>query len=210
MFAGEEFVDLSDYPKRVELNDGREIWLRPMRKDDRDRLHNFFMELPVKDRRFFKHDVSQREVISNWCQNLDYDQVLPILAIQKEDDHERVVADATLHTERHGWSIHVARIRVVIHPRLRKKGLGNILLRELFDRAVLRGIQKIQSEVRDDNTEAISMLKQLGFKKEAVFKKHIVDTRGRLHDMIILYNDLSDLWKKMDDLNIDCDFHVVP
>ena len=71
-----DMMDFSDYPKRVELKGGQEVWLRPMRKDDRDRLFAFFSKLPLRDRRFFKHDVSQREVITNWCQHLDYDQVL--------------------------------------------------------------------------------------------------------------------------------------
>jgi len=210
MAEGTEMMDFSEYPKRFELNDGSEVFLRPMRRDDRDRLHVFFKELPARDRRYFKHDVTQREVITNWCKNLDYDQVLPILAVVREDDHERVVADATLHTERHGWATHVARIRTVIRPKLRKKGLGEILLRELYDRAVLRGIQKIQAEVREDNSNAISLLKRLGFKREAVFKKHAMDQQGKLHDVIIFYNDLSDLWKKMDDMNIDYDFCMVP
>jgi len=211
MHSGDsELMDFSEYPKRVELADGLEVWLRPMRRDDRDRLHKFFKELPLRDRRYFKHDVTQREVVTNWCQNLDYDQVLPILAIKRDNDHEQVVADATLHTERHGWSTHVARIRIVIHPRLRKKGLGKFLLRELYDRAIMRGVQKIQTEVREDNRDAIALLKRLGFKKEAVFKKHAMDSAGKMHDMLVFYNDLSDLWKKMDDLNQDYDFHVVP
>lgn len=203
-------MDLSEYPKKVQIQDGTEVWLRPMRPDDRDRLYAFFKQLPTRDRRYFKHDVSQREVITNWCQNLDYDRVLPILAVTREDEHERVVADATLHTEQHGWATHVAKIRCVIAKRMRKKGLAKIMLREVYDRAVLRGIQKIQAEIRDDNTQAIALIRRLGFKKEAVLKKHAMDMQGKLHDMIIFYNDLSDLWQKMDDLNIDSDFFVVP
>ncbi len=206
----QEMMDFSEYPKTVTLRNKTEIVIRPMRRDDRDRLHVFFKNLPARDRRYFKHDVTQREVITNWCQELDYDRVLPILAIIEKDGVEKVVADATLHTESHGWSTHVAKIRTVIAPKYLKKGLGKILLRELYDRAVMRGIQKIQAEVRDDNTDAIALLKRLGFKKEAVFKKHAMDQKGRLHDMIVLYDDLSDLWKKMDDLNIDSDFHLLP
>jgi RimJ/RimL family protein N-acetyltransferase len=202
--------DFSEYPKRVELRDGTEVWLRPMRPDDRDRLYAFFNKMPVRDRRYLKHDVSQREVITNWCQNLDYDQVLPILAVTRENDKERVVGDGTLHLQRHGWSIHVAQIRLVILPQLRKKGLALIMLRELYDRAVMRGIQKIQAEVRDDNEDAKALLRRLGFRKEAIFRKHAMDLKGKLHDMIIFCNDLSDLWKKMEDLNIDSDFFVVP
>lgn len=205
-----DMMDFSEYPKRVQLQDGSEVWLRPLRPEDRDRLYAFFKQLPTRDRRYFKHDVSQREVITNWCRNIDYDRVLPILAVLKEDDHERVVADATLHTEQHGWATHVAKIRCVIAKEMRKKGLAIIMLREVYDRAVMRDIQKIQAEIRDDNTHAIALIKRLGFKKEAVFRKHAMDMQGKLHDMLIFYNDLSDLWQKMDDLNIDSDFFVVP
>lgn len=205
-----DMMDFSEYPKQVQLQDGTEVWLRPLRPDDRDRLYSFFKLLPTRDRRYFKHDVSQREVITNWCRNIDYDNVLPILAVVKENDHERVVADATLHTERHGWATHVARIRCVIAKEMRKKGLAIIMLREVYDRAVMRGIQKVQAEIRDDNARAIALIKRLGFKKEAVFKNHAMDMQGKLHDMLIFYNDLSDLWQKMDDLNIDSDFFVVP
>ena len=205
-----DLMDLSGYPKQIQLQDGTEAWLRPLRPEDRDRLYAFFKQLPTRDRRYFKHDVSQREVITNWCRNIDYDKVLPILAVVKEDDHERIVADATLHTEQHGWATHVAKIRCVISKGWRKKGLALIMLREVYDRAVMRGIQKIQAEIRDDNTQAIALIRRLGFKKEAVLKKHAMDMQGKLHDMIIFYNDLSDLWQKMHDLNIDSDFFVVP
>ena len=210
MTESPEMMDFSEYPKRFELKGGQDVWLRPMRMEDRDRLFAFFSKLPLRDRRFFKHDVSQREVITNWCQNLDYDQVLPILAVIKENDHEKVVGDATLHTERHGWATHVGRIRLVIAQKMRKKGLGQLILRELYDRAVSRGVQKIQAEVRDDNDNAKALLRRLGFRKEAVFKKHAMDLKGRLHDVIIFYNDLSDLWRKMEDLNIDLDYFLVP
>ena len=38
--------------------------------------------------------------------------------VVRENDHEKIVADGTLHTERHGWSTHVAEIRMVIAPDL--------------------------------------------------------------------------------------------
>jgi acetyltransferase len=205
-----EMMDFRDYPKSFKLREGDEVWLRPMRPDDRDRLFAFFKKLPLKDRRTFKHDVSQREVITNWCRGIDYDRVLPILAVEKQNEHEIVVADGTLHTERHGWDTHVAKIRLVIDPAMRKRGLGRIMLRELYHRAVMRGIEKVQVEVRDDNEDAISLLKHLGYKKEAVFKLHAVDMDGKKHDVIIFYNDLSELWQMMEDLNIDSDFFAIP
>ncbi len=210
MSDSKHMMDFNDYPKTYTLTDGKEIQLRPMRADDRDRLYSFFRSLASKNRRFFKHDVTQREVITNWCANIDYDRVLPILATIKDGDREKVIADGTLHTERHGWSTHVAEVRMVLLPKYRKKGLGRIMLRELYDRAIARGVEKIQAMVRDDDTLSIDSLKHLGFKKEAVFKKHAIDANGRKHDVVVMYNDLSELWKAMEDLNIDYDFAVVP
>lgn len=205
-----EMMDFKDYPKSFKLRGGGEVFLRPMRPDDRDRLFAFFKNIPAKERRAFKHDVTQREVITNWCRALDYDRVLPILAVVHEKQQERVVADGTLHTERHGWDTHVAKVRLVIDPDMRKQGLGRIMLRELYQRAMLRGIEKVQVEVRDDNGDAISMLKSIGFKQEAVFTQHALDLEGKKHDVIIFYNDLNDLWQNMEDLNIDSDFFPVP
>lgn len=205
-----ELMDFSQYPKTFELAKGEKVEIRPMRPEDRDRLFSFFRDLSRRDRRFFKHDVSQREVITNWCTNLDYDRVLPLLALIRQGGHERVVADGTLHTERHGWSTHVAEIRMVIAKKYRKKGLGKILLRELYDRAIERGVEKIQSLVRADDQTAIDLLQRLGFKEEAVFKKHALDHTGRKHDVVVMYNDLGELWRSMEDLNFESDFTVVP
>lgn len=210
MTRKDDMTDLADYPKTFELTNGKQVELRPMRPDDRDRLFAFFRNLTAKERRYFKHDVTQREVITNWCANLDYDRVLPILALIREGEHEKIVADGTLHTERHGWSTHVAEVRMVISPKHRKRGLGRILLRELYDRAVSRGVEKIQAMVRDDDETSIQQLKRLGFKKEATFRNHAMDQRNRQHDVVVMYNDLSELWSTMEDLNIDYDFNVVP
>lgn len=206
----EKVLELKAYPKTFALTNGRAVKLRPMRPDDRDRLCTFFRTVSSRDRRFFKHDVTQREVITSWCTKLNYAQVLPILAVVTDGEHEKVIADGTLHTERRGWSTHVAEIRMVIGARYRKKGLGRIMLRELYDLAIARGIAKIQSAVRADDESSLFQLKRLGFKKEAVFRRHAVDTQGRKHDVVVMYDDLSELWDSMDDLNIDYDFHMVP
>lgn len=205
-----ELVDLSDYPKRVELSDGSEAWLRPMRRDDLDRLYTFFQELPPHNRQFLKHEVTQREVIANWCRDLDYERVLPILAVVPTDRHERVVADATLHTDPHGWATHVARVRWVVARDMLALGLGRAIIRDLLERAAARGIQKIQADIRADNEEAVKLLRRLGFRKEATFKKHAMSSSGRLHDVLIYANTMDDLWRKMEDLNIDSDWFMIP
>ena len=204
-------IDFSRFPKTHKLDDGREVQVRQLLPEDRDRLFSFFKHLPSKDRRYLRHDVTQREVITNWCSSLDYDRVLPLVALwTDEDGRSRIVADGTLHTDRHGWSTHVGEIRLTIHQMFRNQGLGKIMLRELYDRAVMRGVEKIQAFARDDNENAARLLKRLGFRKEAAFRDHAVDSGGRKHDVTVFSSDLNRLWSNMEDLNIDYDFFQMP
>ena len=45
----------------------------------------------------------------------------------------------------------------------------------------------------------------LGFKKEAELKNFVIDIDGKSHHLVIMVNDVSELWKKMEDLLSDYD-----
>ena len=88
------------------------VTLRPMTRDDQYALYSFFINLGAEDRRFLRNVVTDRKLIEKWARNLNYDNVLPILA-----EHEgRIVANATLHYQTFGWGRHVAEIRVTVTP----------------------------------------------------------------------------------------------
>lgn len=181
----------SEYPKQFELNDGTMILLRPMRCDDQDRLRLFFRQLSQGNRRYFKRDAVLDEVIGKWCQQLDYDRVLPVLAIAGNGDNERVLADGTLHTESHGRSVHVARIRWVVSDDMLEQGLERILVRELLRQAHKRGIQKVQANLLVKDRQSILLLQRLCFREEAIFTRHAVDLRGSMHDVVVLSREIK-------------------
>ena len=128
-------VDKLDYPKTFRIKDGSSVDLRLMTRDDLGRLWTFFKELPEEDRMFLKENVTQ-EVIGSWINRLDYDAVLPILALVGD----RVVGDATLHMQSHGWMRHIGEIRMVVAKDYQRKGIGTLLARELFYNAIRRGL----------------------------------------------------------------------
>jgi RimJ/RimL family protein N-acetyltransferase len=181
----------SEYPKQQELNDGTMILLRPMRCDDQDRLRLFFRQLSQRNRRYFRRDAVLDEVIGKWCQQLDYDRVLPILAISGNGENERVLADGTLHTESHGRSAHVARIHWVVADDMLERGLERILVRELLRRAHKRGIQKVQANLLVQDRQSILLLRRLSFMKEAILKRHAMDLRGSMHDVVVLSREIK-------------------
>lgn len=192
--------NLLDYPKTCRIKDGTSVDLRLMTRDDLSRLWTFFKELPEGDRMFLKEDVTQ-EVIGSWINRLDYDAVLPILALVGD----RVVGDATLHMQSHGWMRHVGEIRMVVAADYQRKGIGTLLARELFYNAIRRGLKKIEACAMENQHGAIKSLERLGFKKEAVLRDYVLDIKGNKHDLIILTHNAEELWKRMEDLIIDSD-----
>ncbi|MFH0865076.1 MAG: GNAT family N-acetyltransferase [Bacteroidota bacterium] len=193
-------MDLSEYPKKKTLKDNTEIILRPMVREDKDELLHFFRSLSTDDRLFLKDDVTKEEVIKAWADNIDYSKVLPILAIA---DNNKIVGDATLHRTNFGWSRHTGEIRMVITSSFQKKGLGTVLARELVDHAVNFGLDIITAQMAAKQISAINAFKKLGFVQEAILKNHVMDLRGEKSNLVIMSNDVSQLWKKMEEMLMD-------
>ncbi|HUW81379.1 MAG TPA: GNAT family N-acetyltransferase [Phycisphaerae bacterium] len=189
-------VQLRGYPKTVRIKDGSEITLRPMTAGDRDGVLAFFRALPEDDRMFLKHDVTHPEVVDRWVAGLDYEQVVPILAIR--DD--RVIADGTLHLNLHGWTRHIGDIRIVVARDHQGLGVGTQMARELVGLAQQRGLEKLQAEVVEDAMGAIVMFQKLGFRIEVVRRQHVLDLKGQHRNLVILVNNVEELWGKMEDL----------
>jgi len=192
------------YPKTFHLKDGTEVLLRLMEKEDFEDLLAFFRSLPEEDRMFLKEDVTDPAVVKRWVDSLDYETVLPILAIIGG----KIVGDATLHMQTHGWMRHVGEIRMVVAREYQGKGIGTVLARELFFNAVRLGLAKIEAMVMEDQVGAIKALQRLGFKKEATLKDGVLDLKGKKHNLIILSHNTDELWKRMEDMIIDTDMSM--
>jgi RimJ/RimL family protein N-acetyltransferase len=186
---------LEEYPKHAKLRDGQEITLRQMEPSDEQALLEFFRRLPPEDRMFLKDDVTNPEVIHEWAENLDFERVIPILAVYED----RVIGDATLHRNRFGWSTHVGGIRIVTDPEFRRQRLGRILAREIFFLALVLKLDKVQAEVMQDQVGASRVFKALGFEEEAVLKGQVKDLEGKRHDLIVMSQDVIGFWRRIED-----------
>jgi len=186
---------LEDYPKRAILRGGQEVILRPMVREDEQKLLEFFQRLPPEDRLFLKDDVTNPNVIHTWAENLDYNRVIPILA----ERENRVVGDATLHRTRYGWSTHVGEIRLATDPEFRRERLGRILAREIFFLALVLKLDKVVAEMMEDQHGAVRVFTALGFEQEAILKKHVRDLEGNYHNLMIMGQDVIGFWRRIED-----------
>ena len=182
-----EDVLQAKFPRVVTLRDGSVATLRPMAKEDAGKLSAFFQGVPAEDRVFFKEDVSRREVIDAWARALDYEKVLPLLAVAEG----RIVADATLHRRTLGWMSHVGRLRVATAEDYRHKGLGTKLVEALIEVARALDLEKLDVGLMADQVLAIRAFEKMGFVKTARFPEHVKDLVGRRHDFVVLVYDLS-------------------
>ena len=176
-----------NYPKTLTLRDGQNLIVRPMIADDRERLWKFFQQIPDQDRLFLKHDVSHRDTIEAWCTHIDYNKVLPLLALK--DD--RIVADATLHQDRGGWLSHIGMVRIVVGLDYRGQGVGNRLIRELVELATLGDLDYLEADFMAEQHRAIESFRKQGFERFCVMPRRVRDRKLQYHDLVVLTYDLK-------------------
>lgn len=196
----------SVFPKNIKLKDGLDVTLRLMNKDDEEKLLSFFRKLPSEVLIFIAEDVTNRAVVKSLVNEIAYDKVLPLIV----ECNGEIIADSVLRTNRMGWMRHVGEIRVIVAPQYQKRGLGTILVKELIQQAVIKGLEKIMLQFMANQENTIKAMERIGFIREAVLKNHVVDWEGTPHDLVVLSNNVAELWRKLEDIIIDSEFIVQP
>lgn len=180
---------LEAYPKEITLGDGTGVTVRPLRPTDQAALLAFFQGIPAQDRWWLREDVSDPAVIHQWLAHLDYDRVLPLIALV--DD--RIVADVTLHRRGFGAWHHLAEVRAVVAPIYRGRGLAYTLLLELCEIAADAGLSRIEAEiVARAQSGALEATQQIGFEQVAVIDDHLIGPDGSRHDLLYLVYRIGD------------------
>lgn len=186
---------MDKYPKEVTLKNGEKITLRLFEKDEIDLLVNFFQSLPTEDRMYLRIDVMKRDNIFKRFGNVNYDLIYPIIALYKG----KIVAIGTLFRAEFGWMRNLGEIRIVVARDFQRLGLCTVLTKEIFFHALKTDLYKIQAELMEDQKSAIGCFERLGFKKEAVLRKHVTDLKGNRCNLIIMSLDIQEMWFLMED-----------
>ncbi len=177
------------YPKRVTLKNGKTVTLRPLREEDVEPLYQFFLtSVSEEEMMLLKHNVKDRFLIESWCKEINYERVLPLVAVTDEGS---IIGEATLHRSDFGWSSRIAKIRCVTCNRCRGMGLGSTLFLELMAIARAEGKEKVWGEILSSQLAPAAMLKQLGFERVAVIPRLARDLFGNPHDLWIYIYDFT-------------------
>jgi L-amino acid N-acyltransferase YncA len=172
---------LSAYPKKLKLDDGTALTVRPLIPQDRAQIGEFFERVPAEDRVFLKEHLLNREEVEIWLDEVDIDRETVMVAVT-----DRIVGTAILERQLRGWSRHVGEIRIVADPDFRRRGLGHRLAQTIFDLAKHSGLEKLFALMMADEPGPIRVFKRLGFRTEATLNDQVKDWRGRPHDMLVM------------------------
>src|SRR5882724_11054744 len=180
-------LEIQKFPKKIVLKDDFQATLRPLKKDDEKKFHQFFLEVPTYERMFIKHRVTEPEVIRDWCQNIDLGRNFPLLAISEG----QILAAATLHQDLGGWKRHIGRVSVLVHPDFRGRGLAKTLITEIVDIARNTGLEKVEAEFIGGQEAAIKMFAMLGFSNLLRLEDYVKDMQALSHDYVLMGLDLK-------------------
>jgi len=178
---------LNETPRTIKSDDGLEIQVRPLGVSDEKLLLSFFKSLPQPELMFFHHRVTDAEVIQEWCQNIELDKVLPLLAL--EDGN--IVAVATLHQNKGGWKRHIGRLNCSVLPKYRQKGIAGQLVQSLVDVARMSGLQKVEVEFIDQQKGGQKLFALLGFTHLVELEDYVQDLQAINHNYVLMGMDLK-------------------
>ena len=178
---------LEDYPKTIEIKGGFSCTIRPLRMEDEQIFHQFFLAVPERERLFIKHRVTEPAVIHDWCQNIDLGRNLPMLAF----DGDTIIGDATLHQQLGGWKRHIGRVSVLVHPQYRGRGLARSLVFEAIELARQLGLEKVEAEFIGEQETAMRMFGLLGFHTLVRLPEYVKDMKAIEHDYVLMGLDLD-------------------
>jgi L-amino acid N-acyltransferase YncA len=184
---------IKSYPQSISLDDGTRVTIRPLLKADEAALVEYFRSLPPEDRLCLKDDVTDPKVIENWIYELNYDNLLPLIALHNGD----IVGDATLHFSPIGWTRHLAEVRLTTSTQYRVRGLGTMLMQNLTDIATRLGLEQLSAEIPPVLDKAFYLFEKMGFKDVAHLAGFVKDLEGAESDLVLMVKDLN--MKKKED-----------
>ena len=176
-------IDYVAYRKFVTLKNRSRVMLRFLKPEDRDSLIRLFQEAPEEDLRFLKQDVKDVRLINSWIDNLNYRRVLPLVAVQL--DNNNLIADATLHRGKHS-SKHIGEVRIFVSRPFRGLGLGSLMLDELISLARQEDYRLLKAEIISDHKAVIKAFRSKDFRVICNLDDFFLRKDGVTHDVTLM------------------------
>lgn len=178
------------YRQVITLKDGARVLLRPLTTEDRQALLDLFLPISMEDLRYMRHNVTNPEVIESWIDELNYEKVLPLVAVIGD----RIVGISTLHFGE-GPARHKGEVRIFLAKDFRRRGVGSHLLQGIIDLAKRRSLYLLEVQIVSDQTPIIRAFQNYGFEIKTIIEDYFIFPDGDLADVahLILHLKSTDV-----------------
>jgi L-amino acid N-acyltransferase YncA len=188
--------------KTETLKDGTKVTVRNLTIEDLDRLMSFYQSLPEEDLKYLRVDVTNRNIVRQRIEYAEAGNIFRIIALKGDS----IIADGALELTTEEWRSHQGELRVIVAKEFRRKGVGMIIMRELYFLALEKKVEKVVAKMMKPQVAARTICKKLGFREEVLIHDYVKDQSGKSQDLVIMTCDIQELWKELDHFYMDSDW----
>lgn len=184
------------------LKDGKKVLIRELHTDDLDRLMKFYSSLPLEDRKYLRIDVTDRKIVEKRIKLTKTGNVFRLIALFDDE----IIADGALELSAEEWRKHQGELRVIVAKPFQHKGLGMIMVRELYLLAVEKKVELVVVKMMRPQIAAQRIFRKLGFQEELLIPDYVRDQSGGTQDLLIMKCNIKDLWDELEHSYSDSDW----
>lgn len=162
---------MAEYPAHLvhdhRLFDGRTVTIRPVSRDDIQRVREFLSALSGENRyrRFQKWIGVPSGKLANFLVDVDYDRHMAFVCAAGAGADAPIVGDARYHVNADGESCEFG---VMVADAWHNTGIAGLLMDDLFAAARRRGLRRMEGLVLTANPTMLHFARGLGFAVSAI------------------------------------------
>jgi len=184
------------------LKDGTKVVIRELSINDLDKLMKFYTLLPEKDTKYLRVDVTNRSIVEQRIRLIETGNVFRLVALHNDN----IIADGALEISGEEWLKHQGELRVIVARPFQRKGLGMLMMRELYFIALQKNVEMLVVKMMRPQIAARNICRKLGFREELLIPDYVRDISGETQDLIIMTCNIKDLWGELDHFYSDSDW----
>ena len=162
---------------KVTLKDGREVTLRFLTADDKDKLFRMFSSMSEKALEWSMAPYTM-EGIERWISNL------PTMIALAAEYQDKIVGWASIHKLPHPRRKGLGDMGIYLNQDFHKVGLGTVMTERLLQLAKNEKMHRIELTVVKENKIALRLYEKFGFQIEGVSKDAFYGQDGKYHDIV--------------------------